>query len=620
MGFLLGCGAALCLGTVLSLATRPSAARSGAAGAPRVLQVYPSGRQLGTAVPLDEPSRLRFLPGVAGEGSRADGLEAILRLHTYLAMRDVHGGPVELLWRPAVAWEEDEEVLRDVCAPPAALNPGEPEAGWLLTGVRRDPLGRELDPERDFGVLLRAESDDGELRVDAVACTASGSKRSEVFVAGSGGEGVILRELCSWLAAIVGVADPGEFEDHWGREPAPRGPALSTYGELLARSLDPGGESPRLPDRPPDSTLEEATSIVPEAAWLAAALAADPAERRRLLRRAVALRVGFTAALEDLTWEQLADGRPELATATLARLSDDDARLRPVELHMAAGLLAGGRPGDCRTLLAGLPRRWRATTATARLHALALVRLGNPAEAVRWASSWADGDPESAEALVVLGRALAAADRLDEAGVAWRRAARLDSRWRRQAVSAWLAAALEVGRAAEVRGFLDELEKDGGLLTPEVREVRAYAALRAGDPVAALGDYQVLSELRPDVPRLGLNRCISALLAGRQDPAEHCHEQARTRLEELQLRTAAESREVILPGVPRDTRREVRALAELAPANPEVAQAVMLVFGTSRNSSREERQLALARWRVAVGAGVIAPELPELEDGEQPLP
>lgn len=567
-------------------------------------------------MPLDDPTRLRFLPGVAGYGGRADGLEAILRLHTYLAMRDVHAGPAELLWRPAVAWEEGPEVVRDVCAPPATRSVGEPEHGWLLTGVRRDPLGRDLDPERDFRVLLRAENDDGELRVEAFACTASGQKRSEVFVARSGGEGVILRELCSWLAAIVGVPDPGEFETHWGREPAPRGPALSTYGELLARSLDVAGLNPRLPDRAPDSSLEEATAIVPEAAWLAAALSDDRTERRRLLRRAAALRVGFTAALEDLTWEQLADGRPELAAATLARLSDDEARLRPVELHLAAGLLAEGRAADCRALLAGLPRRWRATTAASRLHALALVQLGDPAEAVRWAAAWVDGDPESAEALLILGRSLAADGRLDEAGATWRRAARLDSRWRHAVVASWLAAAVEADRAGDVQRFLEELEEDGIQLPPEVRELRAYAALRAGDPAAALEDYQALSELQPEVARLRLNRCISALLAGRPEPDGSCVEDAGTQLEVLQLTTAFESREVSLPGIPRDTRTDVLALAELAPASPEVARAMMSVFGTSRNTAEQDRRMVLARWRLAVGAGVATPELPELAEGE----
>ena len=559
---------------------------------------------------------MRFLPGVAGYGGRGDGLEAILRLHTYLAMRDVHGGPVELLWRPAVAWEGAAEAVRDACAPPSSNSAGEPETGWLLTGVRRDPLGRKLDTERDFRVLLMTESDGGELRVEAVACTASGSKRSEVFIGVTGQEGLILRELCSWLAAVVGVADPGDFEDHWGREPAPRGPALSTYGEILARSLDPDGTNPRLPVHPSGSSLADATSIVPEAAWLAAALSAEPPDRSRLLRRAAAMRVGFTAALEDLAWEQLSGAHPDLAAATLARLSHDEARLRPVELHLAAGLLAEGRAGACRGLLAGLPGRWRATTAASRLHALALVRLGNAPEAVRWADNWVDGDPESGEALVILGTALVGAGRLDEAGGAWRQAARLDSRWRREAVSAWLAATLEVDRSGEVQRFLDELAEDGAQLGPELLELRAYAALRAGDPAGALVDYQSLADARPDVPRLQLDRCIAALLAGRLDAGTDCPALGQTELEQLQLATSASSREVSVPGIFRDIRREVIAMHDLAPASPEVARAVMSVFGTSRHSTEEERLLALADWRIAVGAGVVAPPMPEDDSPE----
>ncbi len=618
MGFLLGCGAALCLGTILSLATRPSSSPGEVTGAPRALQVYPSGRRLGTAVPLDEPTRLRFLPGVAGYGGRADGLEAILRLHTYLAMRDVHAGAAELLWQPAVGWEEGDQVVQDTCAPPASGGVGEPDAGWLMTGVRRDPLGRPLNPERDFRVLLRAESEEGELRVEAFACTASGDRRSEVFVARTGGEGTILRELCTWLAAIVGVPDPGEFEDHWGREPAPRGPALSTYGELLARSLDAAGDNPRLPGRRPDSTLDDATRIVPEAAWLAAALTGDEEHRRRLLRRAAAMRVGFTAALEDLAWEQLVAGQPDLAGATLARLSDDEARLRPVELHLAAGLLEQGRPRDCRSLLAGLPRRWRATTAASRLHALALVQLGDPAEAARWASAWVEGDPESAEGLVVLGRALAAAGRHTEAGVAWSRAARLDARWRRPAMASWLAAALRVGRPGEVQEFLQELEAEGSQLGPDVLELRAYAALRAGDPARAWEDYSNLAELRPELPRLRLNRCVAALLAGQEGADVPCVAEDRTRLEQLQLATASASREVSVPGVPRDVRADVTELAALAPASPEVARAAMSVFGTSRRTPEEQRRSTLAAWRIAVGPGVVAPQLPSPTPSELP--
>ena len=565
---------------------------------------------------MGEPSRMRFLPGVAGYGGRADGFEAILRLHTYLAMRDVHGGPVELLWRPAVAWERGSEVIRDACAPPAAGAVGEPDSGWLLNGVRRDPLGRTLDPGRDFRVVLRTESDGGELRVEAFACTASGAWRSEVFTAGTGREGVILRELCSWLAAVVGVPDPGDFEDHWGREPAPRGPALSTYGELLARSLDPDGLNPRLPERPPDSTLEEATSIVPEAAWLAAAMSERPEERGRLLRRAAAMRVGFTAALEDLAWEQMASAQPALPPATLARLSEDDARLRPVELHLAAGLLAAGRPADCRALLAGLPSRWRATTAASRLHTLALVQLGNPREAVRWASSWADGDTESGEPLVILGTALFAADRYDQAAAAWRRAAHLDSRWRLEAMSAWLAAALEVGRAGEVQEFLDDLAEDGAEIGPDLLELHAYAALRSDDPAVALADYETLAEGAPALRRFGLNGCVSALLAGRLARDRDCANIGGSALEQLQLATAVSSREVSVPGVFRDVRREVSALDALAPSSPEVARAVMSVFGTSRLSTEQERRLALARWRVAVGADVPAPTMPDPEDGQ----
>lgn len=606
---LLGGIAASCLGVLLSLAARPHPAATAPVAAAEG-GAYPAAEQAGKVASPGRPGRLTFLAGVVGRGGeRADGLEAILRLHAYLALRDVYAGPIALEWEAAVPLEQGPEAIRRACGfdrarrvPPGAL---------LDSGVRPDPLGRKLDPAVDFRMLLQAEAEEGDLRVEAFACPARGTQHSQVFVARSGQEGVVLRELGSWLAAILGVTDPGSFSDSWGREPAPRGPALSTYGGLLARSLDPEGLNPRLQDRPSTSSLLDATQIVPEAAWLAAMRSADPARRRALLRRAAALRVGFTAALEDLAALEMEIGRPDLASATLDRLSADPARQRPVELLLAAGLLGGGRPADCRTLLAGLPRRWRATTSAARLHALALLDLGNPQEAVRWSAAWTDSDPESAEALVVHGRALAGSQRPDEAAGAWRRAARLDSRWRRAALLSWLGDAAPVGSAGDVMAFIDELEMDGVPLESDLLELRAYAALRAGDAVAAAADYSALAERHPDVPRFQLDRCVAALLAGEEGGAIPCAGGRWTALEDLQVRTASASRGVSLPGYPMDVSALVRRAAELAPASPEVQLALMATAGKRRGLDEATRRTYLARWRVAVGPGVPAPEPPE---------
>jgi len=409
MGFLLGCALTLVAGAVVGFATRTSSAGDGAESAARSLQVYPSGRRLSTPAELDDPVRVRFLPGIVGEGgSRGEGLEAILRLHGFLAVRDVHAGPAELLWQPASYLLG--EVEADVLCGTALEQSGDDD--FLRSGHRPDPLGRPLVPARDLRVRLRVSVRGEREQVEAWVCALHGSRRTEVFVGTSGAEGLLLRELGTWLASTLGTRDPGAFPEAWARDPAPRGPAISTYGGLLVESM----RSTDLTSRRGSATsLAEATMIVPEAAWLAASRPNPPGDRTELLRRAATLRVGFTAALEDLAATWFEDGRPDLALAALARLAPEETRRRPVELLVATWLLERGDATDALAVLQEMPAAWRTTSAAARLHALARLAVEQPDQATRWTAAWVEADPDSAEALVLDGYALERAGRPNEA-------------------------------------------------------------------------------------------------------------------------------------------------------------------------------------------------------------
>lgn len=609
MGFLTGCFLALLIGGLFAYATRARAPGPQDA-ATRLLEVYPSGRSLGTPSSLAEPVAVHFMAGVVGDDDRRDSarLEAILRLHAYAALRDVQAGAVLLQWTPARSIAEEEAVRAVACgsAPPDL------QEGWLRSGVRPDPFGRPLRADRDLRVFLHVESDvRGGARIDAVVCGATGSETREVFEGRRTAEGPLLREIGVWLAATTGVADVEAFEEQWGREPAPRGPALGTYGDLLVASQSPEGLGA---ERPATSSLPEAARIVPEAAWLAAALGRPPEGRAEYLRIAATQRVAFTAALEDLAAEQLAAGRTELALATLARLSQDASRQRPVELLLAAQMVEQGRSVDARRLLDELPRSWRSTTAAARLHALALLAEGRPAAAERWALAWTEADPGDADGLVVHGRVMSELGRPSAAQGAWRRACRLDTRVRLASIVAWAAAADEEG-LAELVAFLDELEDgDGIALAPELREVRAWAALRAGDPVRARSEYADLAAEQPDLQRLRRGACVAALRSG-QEGVTLCDGLDLGPLASATLEAALASRSIgEVPGWPDDPTDAVLVAQSLAPRDSDVARSSLAVLASSEHATTDEQREALARWRIAVGAGVEAPVLPKPKD------
>ncbi|MCP4873711.1 MAG: hypothetical protein GY898_33915 [Proteobacteria bacterium] len=604
MGLLLGCAVTLGVGALVGFATRASPPDGEGAITARSLQVYPSGRKLSTPTELHDPVRVRFLPGIVGEGgSRAEGLEAILRLHGFLAVRDVHSGPAELLWDPAAFLLGDIEgdVLCGTELERTDLS------GLLTSGVRPDPLGRPVVPADDLRVRLRVSIRDGREQVEAWVCAVQGTRRTEVFVGTPGKEGLLLRELGAWLASTLGTRNPGRFPDAWGRAPAPRGPATTTYGGLLVESMRTDDLSGRTGST---TSLSEATLIVPEAAWLAAWRPDPPGSRIELLRRASTLRVGFTAALEDLAAEWFVQGRTDLALASLARLAPEDSRRRPAELMMAAWLLERGDAPEALAVLQEMPAAWRTTSAAARLHALARLAVEQPDQATRWTAAWVEADPASAEALVVDGHALQRAGRINEAAGAWRRAARMDVRWRTEAIRAWTASAANNGTEAEVVEFLNSLEaEDGVALAPDLVEFRAWGALRADQFVQAIDDFTALRDDPERALRAGRGLCIASLRAGQGDTSA-CEGVSFDGLRGAQLEAAIASRsQGLLPGWRKDPKLEVEYALGLGPRDPETAIAALHALGAREDTTYVAQEAALAAWRVAVGAGVEAPEL-----------
>jgi tetratricopeptide (TPR) repeat protein len=612
MGFLLGCLLTLLVGLVFAYVTRPPPPQEGGVSTARSLQVYPSGRRLSTPTELEAPVRVRFLPGIVGEGgSRAEGLEAIVRLHGFLALRDVHSGPTELLWEPAVylLGEVESDVLCGV-----DFEDG-PTDSLLTSGHRPDPMGRSFTDADDLRVRLRVSLRGRREQIEVWVCSVQGSRRSEVFVGDAGAEGALLRELGTWLASTLGTRDPGSFPAAWGRDPAPRGPALSTYGGLLVESMRTDDLSRRMGTT---TSLSEATRIVPEAAWLAAWRTDLPEPRTELLRRAATLRVGFTAALEDLAATWFEEERPALAGAALRRLAREDERRRPVELLLAAWLLDRDQPHEALGVLREMPAAWRTTSAAARLHALARLATSRPDQAARWTRAWIEADPESAGALVAHGNALQQVGRLEEAIGAWRRAARMDARWRDEAVRVWTTAAAAVGREADVVDFLDSLEdSDGVALAPSLIELRAWTALRSDQFVRAMVDFRALSDHPDRGPRARRGFCIAALHAGQADEAS-CDSVGFEGLRSAQLEGAIASRSTgLLPGWRKDPKEEVEYARTLGPRDPEVAVATLYALATRDDILTVDQEEALARWRVAVGAGVEVPDLPDPEDSPE---
>lgn len=551
----------------------------------------------GSVEELPPPRRMVVLPGrVRSDRARASEIEALLRLHVALGLRDVHAGPVVLSWAPAGADELDD----GLCARPGPLDPA--LAPWLESGDRPDPLGRPAEVHDDLRVALQVELLDEGIQLELIGCSARSDRFSQVVEGRLDQLDIHLAELLTWLAARVGVEDARAFEEAWRRLPAFGGPAGRAYGRALAGSQG-GALHPDLID---------ASALGAEAAWLRAWLGSED-DRLATLLRATELRWSFTAAVEDAAWAHAERGRPDLARAVLERLAPADERTRPVELALAAGLLDRGAYRPARALVDRLPPRWNRTDAAARLQTRLALGLGDSAAAQAWLEAWIEADPESGEAWLMRGDVLASEGELKPARKAWARAAELDEEQWPRATARLAAQALDAGRPDTFAKLLDDRDDALGPAPDWLVELDAWMALQAGSFDRALQGYSSLLEAGPD--RIRLNTCVAALHAGRGKGEPACEPPAGTEWQRSRLQLALKSREPgLLPGYPPILDTEVEEQLDLAPRHPAALQAAWTVLGP--HATPDERDALAARWRVAHGAGAELPTLAWIKDEE----
>ena len=569
-------------------------------------QAYPPAPAPGSLAHAVPAPDIVVLPGIVlGDAERMRNFEAILRLHTWLGLRDLRTGRASIAWLPpAVTEDADKVVERDCAADSTAASPprslASPSAVPATPARPRETLLIRLS--------LRAESD--RFRLEGFACRPGGRVHRQVIRDSADRLGRAQRELLTWLATQLDVADTTAWEEDWGRNPAPGGPVLTGYARALRASM---GE-----EDVPEASLEEAADALAEAAWLAARLSDDRELSRRRLEQAVALRIGFTAGLEDLAAMHVADGRVDLAEAALLRLRRTAPGSRPVEWFLAWELLRGGRHEDAARVLRHLPEWLVPEETTARLWSAVLPEIGRDEEALRWVDAWITHDLQSGAAQLLRGEILANLGRPEPTAVAYAKAAELDPALRVEALRRWVVVQLSMGQDVEVARRLaeDELVEE----TPSLLEMRAFAALRAGEAAAAARDYAALAALQPDVVRHRMNRCTAALAAGLV-PAEPdpCGALPDDRLSANLLEAAALSR------IPERTIEQFLELMDRAeragrdaPLDPLAADAVLQVAGPFREDRERARLQGL--WRLAVGAEhrLTAHEKPE--EGTEDLP
>jgi tetratricopeptide (TPR) repeat protein len=602
-------GAAVVLGAaLLGLSALDRAAEAPTSGE------APSYRAAGadrTFTPAPLPRAVEFVAGRIGEGDdRARGTEAILRLHGALGLRDVHPGPIALHWAPAYPAGAGDAADANTCAPAGEADPELPSRLRLRSGARADLLDRPPEPHRTLRVSLLVSDTGDALRAVASLCTPRGTRRSQVFEDRAGSEGRILRELITWLASQLDIDEVDPFLNTWGRAPAAPGPPMSAYREVLVESLEPG-QRRRRPNPP---TLGQAARASGAAAWLAAWLGPRRVRLDRL-RQGMELRPTFTAAIEDLAALELERGRTDLALAALERLSTEPERARPTELTLVDGLLDERRAEDARRLLSALPPAFDDDPARARAEARLSLAAGAPAEAEAWTAAWLAAAPAEPEALLLHGDALHRQGRAVDAAASWLQAAAEDARRRPDALARLTAAAIERGDEAALLTRLDAIED------PDVRELRAYAALRQG-PEGAARAYRDYTQLLDEAPTedIAFNACVAAVWAGIAGPDRPgvCSSVAASPWEAAQLEAALGSRQPgLLPNYPPDVGSAVRASAEQAPRAAEAAEALLHLDGPGADADLQ--RALLARWRVAAGADAIAPSLPEPRDPAEAL-
>lgn len=548
--------------------------------------VYPSGAPAPiTEAPDDGPS-MRVHPGLIHEGgTRARGMEAAFRLHTWLALRDVLPSGPTLVWDPAEPAADVPDPIAELCFPDRL--PAEQILG------RDDPqlLGPSIVPRRHLRVFFEVHAEPGSTTLEAHACSPGSGGTSQIFEARSGEEGIALREAMAWLTGIARTEDPAPWFDAWGRPFAPDPGPLREYGEALVESMDG-----TLPD-----ALVEAGGLLPEASWLSGALAVDPAFKRQRLSRAAAMRPGFTAALEDLAWEWMRAGRPDLAHLTLHRL-DRPTDSRPSELLLAARQLEAGAPDDATTLLASLPAPWNQTTAARRLEARARLLAEDYPAARAAARAWTRSDPGTVEGWMVLGDAEAALGR-DEAAVnAYGQALAAPSRLRSEVLAH--AAVLDLRRGAPkqvIERLFDEDEEPLVLASPTLLALRAWASWEQDDAPRALADNQRLLTLAPS-ESAARNQCLFTLAAGVSEaPPEACGTERFDDLFGSLMEAVWLSRRPFrTPDEGAQLDAVVAELRAAAPRSPEATGAAVRVLGP--RAEDEEEEALQGDFRLSVGA------------------
>ncbi len=510
-----------------------------------------------------------------------------MRLQLWLALRDVYPTGPLLQWEPPRRHVRSIDPLEASC-----LESTLPPARHL---GHNDPplLGRGHGDREKLRTFLVVTTEIGFSRYELHLCKPGSPGQSQVFVSELGREGPILREMMAWLTGSLESGDVEPWFNTWSQPVTPDVAALRAYGDALVESMDAN-------DGPTQSLLQ-AAALLPEAAWASAALTADRAARRELLKRAVALRPGFTAALEDLSWEWSQSARPDLAMLTLSRLLAPE-RVRPSELLLAARMLDAGHSRDALHVIERMPPQWRETTAALRLEARARLEVGDPVGAQSAARSWTEAVPAATEAWLLRGDA----DRLmgdrAAADVAYSQALKRHSRLRADALARWSVLQLELGRPAAVAERLAD-DEEAPLVDDDTRllALRAWSHWRNGDARRAAVDTARLAELEPRRIEHRRNLCVLALSAGMTEaPPEECGEPVFADLFGTLMEAVWLSRRPFrTPEEGAELDQLVERLAAAAPMTPDAIGAALRVLGP--RASDEELAALQAQWQLARG-------------------
>jgi tetratricopeptide (TPR) repeat protein len=555
----------------------------------------------GLAHPDTDPqtSRLQVIGGgLLSDYRQSAGLEAVLRLHIYLALRDVYPAALELDWSPAGRAQSRDALIAQRC------NFEQARSRLLPSGAPPDPLGRTVDPGRDQRLFVLVSGRPAALQVEAVLCNRRGAQRAQVISVEPGKEGATVRELATWAGAVTGAADPGSLADGWARPPAPGRPGLSRYGEVLVGSTGATGHVEKL--------LDEASEEVPEAAWLLAHLG-SPRDSLVHLRRARLGRPSFTAAIEDRAALLLAEGQRDSALRELSLLTlttDSRSYARPVRSLIASQMVELERPLAALAVIETMKEDDRGRASVARIAALANLALARDGAAAEAVEIWLAAQPRSGEALAAAGRLRAAVDRWPSAEAAWEQAVLGHPALRDATLRDWAQAALDrhdIARLDKALAAIDREEPGIGSSTFAL-ELQAYLAARGGRFREAMRIYDRLVEADQASMPARQNRCHVAVLSGQADQAAgRCAGLTPAPLEGALASSAFDSRRPgRLPGYPLDT--TVAALFAVRTAPRDAAVSVTALHSLGPNASPAQREELLARWRLAVGAGIEVPE------------